>query len=181
MQILVKLPRRNPYTAGITPDRRAVLPAEAAIISAFEELKTRHAQSLEASTITLNNKQTVRVKFSLMAKARTSMPEWCSLQYQTTCRFDIVTQQLNTIPYRRQNSKFIQQDIRDSVILKGPVTLLLCNVCQLQRHAVIRSFSGYGYSVKPTDNGVKPTVIEKKSRFIYKRVSDRISVPPSFC
>lgn len=149
----------------ITPSLEpgTVLPAEAAIISAFEALKTRHAQSLEAS---LPAQQQAGCSRQILLDGKSTdvyaqVVRTFTAKYTT---FDIIRSNSLLIPYQAEFKIPFQQDIRIGNS-EGA-----CNSAQLQRlpttttHHEFGSFYGYWIIQYEYRNGqwhVKPTVIEK--------------------
>ncbi|GAK57291.1 hypothetical protein U27_04256 [Candidatus Vecturithrix granuli] len=160
---LVKQSSQTPL--GITPSLEpvAALPAEAAIVSAFEELKTRHAQSLENASEAQQRAKCSR-QVLLDGKSTEAYAQIVRTFTAKYTSYDVMRSTSLLTPYLAEFKIPFQEEIRTGGSEDA------CNAAQLRRmptatmHHEFGSFYGYWiiqYEYKQGKWRVKPTVIEK--------------------
>lgn len=151
--------------SSVTPslEPAAVLPGEAAIVSAFETLKARHAQSLENAS---EAQQRAKCSLQVLLDGK-STETYAQIVRTFTAKYtsyDVMRSTSLITPYLAEFKIPFQQEIRTGGS-EGA-----CNAAQLRRmptatkHHEFGSFYGYWviqYEYKQGKWRVKPTVIEK--------------------
>jgi len=156
---------------GITPSLEpgTLLPAEASIVSAFEELKDRHAQSLEASEAA-QRQAGCSPQILLDGKSTETYAQIVRKFTAKYTSFDIVRSDSLITPYQAEFKIPFQEEIRTGN------SEAACNSAQFQQqptttvHHEFGSFYGYWIIQYEYRNGqwrVKSTVIEK-NRDLYE-------------